>query len=191
MRCAERRKLEAFALGQLDGAAAGDAAAHVAACADCAAEAAVIAAERRIFARRAALPAPALPSFADVMERSREGGPAAAAGARRARVWATLSAAAALVGFYAADRGAPGPAREGEAPAIMAEPANGGRCEDPVAATAGAVACAEDEHAACLTATPAAPPPAADDSCACDVTCGPEGPTPGEDLESKVQGDAP
>lgn len=187
MRCTQRRTLEAHALGQLPGAEADDVRAHLQGCAACAAEASLLAAERRLFTQRAALPAPAPPPFAAVLARSRQGSAAGRDGSR-ARLWSALAAAAALLGIYAGSRG-PAPARdEIGAPAIVAEPASRGEtCEDLALLSANGVARAESDYGACLVATPAAAPGGEERECA--VTCGGDEPHPGEALETRAEGE--
>jgi hypothetical protein len=187
MMCTARRELERYALGQLDEARAGAVRAHLDGCASCAEEARLLLAERALFQRRAALPAPAPPPFAAVMARAKDGGEAATSGARRARIASALAAAAAVLGLWIADRT---PRDDAGAPAISAEPALGQICDDP-AVTAGAVERTESEIGACLMATPAAATPlASDESEECNVTCAGDEPHGDEALESRPRGES-
>ncbi|MFT3771359.1 MAG: zf-HC2 domain-containing protein [Minicystis sp.] len=195
MTCIGRRRLEGYALGQLDEDTRRAVRAHLDACGECAEEAALLAAERRLFAQRAALPVAAPPPFAAVMARARDGGEAATRGAHRARIASAIAAAAALVGIYVGGRGPDAPRDDGNAPAIVAEP-HGETCEDP-SVTARAVACAEDEFGACLMATPMTRPAAsapaeptnAHEEESCSVTCEGVEPHGEEAFESKARGE--
>jgi anti-sigma factor RsiW len=173
MICPRPKELEACALGALDEAHAAAVRAHALGCAECAEEMEMIAAEKRLFARRAALPAPPPPPFAEVMERLRRGSPAGRRPARSPRLWAGLAAAAAIA--FALSRGArPVPVDDGGSPAIVAEP--------PRPEAEAAAARAEDDYGACLMGTPATGPEKSDE---CAVTCGDAEPLPDEVLESR------
>jgi anti-sigma factor RsiW len=188
MTCTDRRELERYALAELDEARAAAVRAHLAGCAACAEEARLLAAERDLFRRRAALPMPAPPPFAAVMARARDGGEPAARGARRARIASALAAAAAVLGLWF--EGRTPPREDTGAPAIVAEPSHGEICADPIV-TARAVEHAEIEVGACLIATPAAAPAPHEEeenNEECHVTCDGVEPHGEEALESRARG---
>ncbi|MFO0760814.1 MAG: zf-HC2 domain-containing protein [Byssovorax sp.] len=130
--------LEAWVLGELDGAAEGELRAHLATCADCQEELALLREERALFAARAAHQ-PSPPGFAAVLARARwtkEPAPARAARVTDRAVdrapsppprahrltWAAIAvaAAAAIVFFPRAPAPPPQPGDDAE---IHAEPA--------------------------------------------------------------------
>ncbi|HEU4410160.1 MAG TPA: zf-HC2 domain-containing protein [Polyangiaceae bacterium] len=179
--------VEAYALGELGGEAAGRLRAHLGACAACSRELALLRAERRAlssFARGEPRP---LPAFEAVLARSLAGegrGAAAAAGARPARpggrrgAWLGRLRALGERAVEGAPRPPPAwvglgafaaaaaivlqflPAASSPAPFLSDEP--GGlacRVEEP-ARFEVAVASAEDAFRACLMVTPTYAPPA-------------------------------
>ncbi len=153
--------------------------------------------ERELFERRAALPAPAPPAFADVLARARR--------RERPTAWQRLSprlglaAAAAIAGLFLA-KSPPATTREhrGEI-TITAEPLGDLTCvESPPAEAArdaeGVIAGLESDYHACLVATPSVSPRQARIDVAdtrapdthdhqgdeIDVTCGCPGPSEDE-----------
>jgi anti-sigma factor RsiW len=173
MICPRRRELESCALGELPEARAREVREHARGCEGCAEEMELLAEEKQLFARRAALPAPPPPAFAEVMDRLRAEGRAGRRTAVRARFWAALAAAAAIA-FALIRGGRPTPDEGPAAPKIAPEP--------PPAAVEAAAARAEEDFGAYLTGTPSNGP---DDSPTCAETCEDDGSHPGEVLESR------
>ena len=195
MTCTPRRVVEAYALGELDDAASAEVRAHLEGCARCAGEADRWADERNLFVRRAALPAPPLPSFSAVIARARRDDRSARR-PRSVRFWSILAAAAALVArVELTGRDAAPPVEEGAA--IVAEPAaKGERCEDPRAVAKAAAAREEQAYGACLDGTPSCAAGAAEihdaegaDDGTCVVTCGECGPHPHDVSDPGTRGD--
>jgi anti-sigma factor RsiW len=196
MTCTPRRIVEAYALGELDDAAAADVRAHLEGCARCAGEADRLAAERELFARRAALPAPPPPSFTAVLARARRE-ERRAGRPRRVRLWSMLAAAAALVLAVEVAGREPAAAPVDEAAAIVAEPApRGESCQDPRVIANEAATREEHAYGACLSGTPNCPAEALapheaehDEDGSCSVTCDACGSHPGEVLETGTRGE--
>ncbi len=159
MSCPAFEVLEEYAGGELAEADRAHVRAHVAGCAACEEEVALLWAERRLFEDRAASPdLPSPPAFDAVLARARlapvrriEPGPS-----RLAQLVVGLSAAAALLGLLSAERIHEPPTEAQPDPAAdlvcRGGPADGS--EESAASLDRAIAGLEAEHHACLMATP-------------------------------------